>query len=190
VGLRDILSGRKKLPGPKDDRLFALTTAAVTLQVELGLKTAGVGAITFKPQSSGEFRSAFDDVDKLLDAVAQQSGSTVERKSDDYGYEWLIVRDPDLEDLVTTVHVVAAELIAKGFGEQLLAALFRFGGDGDRPVYWIYGFKRGAFWPFVPNPDGKTRDNARELELKAKLEGELPVEQDLTRWLALFDAPV
>jgi hypothetical protein len=57
-------------------------------------------------------------------------------------------------------------------------------------VYWIYGFKRGAFWPFVPNPDGKTRDNARELELKAKLEGELPVEQDLTRWLALFDAPV
>jgi hypothetical protein len=56
-------------------------------------------------------------------------------------------------------------------------------------VYFIYGFKRGAFWPFVPN--GKeTRDNATELELKAKLENELPIEQDLTRWLALFDAPV
>ena len=58
MGIRDILSGRQKLPGPKDDRLFALTTAAVTLQIELGLKTAGVGAIAFKPQSSGEFRSA------------------------------------------------------------------------------------------------------------------------------------
>jgi hypothetical protein len=190
VGLRDVLFGRKKLPGPKEDRLFALTTASVTLQTECALTSAGAAAITFKPQSSGEFRSAFDDVDQLVEAAAKSSGSTIERKSDQYGYEWLIVRDPDLEDLVTTVHVVASELIAKGFGEQLLAALFRFGGDGDRPVYWIYGFKRGAFWPFVPNPDGKTRDNARELELKAKLEGELPVEQDLTRWLALFDAPV
>jgi len=73
VGLRDVLLGRKKLSEPHDDRLFALTTAAVTLQVELGLKTAGVGAIAFKPQSSGEFRSAFDDIDKLVEAVAQSS---------------------------------------------------------------------------------------------------------------------
>jgi hypothetical protein len=188
VGLRDILSGRKKLPGPKDDRLFALTTASVTLQTELSLQTAGAAAISFKPQSSGEFRSAFDDVDKLVDAVAQQCGSTVERKSDEYGYDWLVVHDPDLEDLVATAHTLAAELTAQGFGEQLLAAIFRFQGGHD-PVYFIYGFKRGAFWPFVPN--GKeTRDNATELELKAKLENELPIEQDLTRWLALFDAPV
>ncbi|MGZ4333360.1 MAG: PspA-associated protein PspAB [Gaiellaceae bacterium] len=188
MGFRDILSGRKKLPGPKDDRLFALTTAAVTLQVELGLKSAGVGAITFKPQSSGEFRSAFDDVDKLLDAIAQQSGSTIERKSDDFGYDWIVVHDPDLEDLVGTAHTLASELTAQGFGEQLLAAIFKFDG-GEHPTYWIYGFKRGAFWPFVPT--GKdVRDNATELELKAKLEDELPVEQDLTRWLALFDAPL
>jgi hypothetical protein len=188
MGLRDILSGRKKLPGPKDDRLFALTTAAVTMDVELGLKTAGAGAIAFKPQSSGEFRSAFDDIDKLVEAVAQQSGSTVDRQSDDYGFDWIVVHDPDLEDLVGTAHTIAAELTAKGFGEQLLAAVFRFEG-GQRPVYLIYGFKRGAFWPFVPLADQK-RDNATELELKAKLENELPIEQDLTRWLALFDAPV
>jgi hypothetical protein len=188
VGLRDILSGRKKLPGPKDDRLFALTTAAVTLQVELGLKTAGVGAITFKPQSSGEFRSAFDDVDKLLAAVAQQFGSTVDRQSDEYGFDWIVVHDPDLEDIVGTAHTLASELTAQGFGEQLLAALFKFDG-GEHPVYWIYGFKRGAFWPFIPIGKDK-RDNATELELKAKLEKELPIEQDLTRWLALFDAPL
>jgi hypothetical protein len=188
MGLRDVLFGRKKLAEPKDDRLFALSTAAVTLQIELGLKTAGVGAIAFKPQSSGEFRSAFDEVDQLVDAVAQQSGSQVERKSDEYGFDWVVVRDEQLEDLVTTVHAVAAELTAKGFGPQLLAAAFRFDG-ADHPVYWIYGFKRGAFWPFVPLDD-KTRDNATELELKAKLEKELPVEQDLTRWLALFDAPI
>jgi PspAB-like protein len=188
VGLRDILGGRKKLPGPKDDRLFALTTASVTLDVELGLKTAGAGAITFKPQSSGEFRAAVADVDQLLTAVAEQCGSTIGRKTDAYGYEWVVVHDPDLEDLVTTAHTLAAELTAQGFGEQLLAAIFKFD-DGGRAVYWIYGFKRGTFWPFVPT--GKdVRDNARELELKAKLEHELPIEQDLTRWLALFDAPL
>jgi hypothetical protein len=188
VGLRDILADRKKLPGPRDDRLFALTTAAITLETELGLKTAGAAAIAFKLQSSGEFRSAFDDVDKLVDAVAQQCGSTIERKSDEFGFDWIVVHDPDLEDLVATAHTLASELTAQGFGEQLLAAIFKFQG-GANPVYFIYGFKRGAFWPFIPN--GKeTRDNAAELELKAKLEKELPIEQDLTRWLALFDAPV
>jgi hypothetical protein len=188
MGLRDALFGRKKLAEPKDDRLFALTTAAVTLDVELGLKPAGAGAIAFKPQSSGEFRSAFDDVDQLVEAVAKQQGSTIERKSDQYGFDWLIVHDDEFEDVVTTVHSVAAELTAQGFGSQLLAAAFPFTG-GEHPVYWIYGFKRGAFWPFVPIGDQK-RDNATELELKAKLENELPIEPDLTRWLALFDAPI
>jgi len=36
----------------------------------------------------------------------------------------------------------------------------------------------------------KERDNAEELELKAKLEPELPIEQELSRWFAVFDAPL
>jgi PspA associated protein B len=188
LGLRDVLFGKKKLEEPREDRLFALTTAAVTLDTELGLKSAGAGAIAFKPQSSGDFRSAFDDIDKLVDAIAHQSGSTIERKSDEYGYDWIVIHDDQLEDIVGAMHSLAAELTAQGFGSQLLAAIFSFKG-GQHTVYWIYGFKRGAFWPFVPVGDQK-RDNAYELELKAKLEPELPVEQDLTRWLALFDAPV
>ena len=72
---------------------------------------------------------------------------------------------------------------------QLLAAAFRFDGSG-KPVYWIYGFKTGTFWPFAPTGEKQQRDNARELELKAKLEQELPVEPDLSRWLALYDAPM
>ncbi len=93
------------------------------------------------------------------------------------------------EDLVATVHLVGSELKARGFGAQLLAAVFRFAG-GKHPVYFVYGYKRGAFWPFVPTGEDKQRDNAEELELKAKLEGEVPIEPDLSRWLALFDAPV
>ena len=191
MGLADILLGRKKLKGPAQDRLFALSTARVTLDAELGLETAGSGGIVFKPLSAGEFVRAENDLQQVLDAVAGESGSRLERKSDDFGYEWIVVRDADLEDQVTTVHAVAQGLQEAGFGEQLLAAAFKFEPKfGDRKVvYWVYGYKQGAFWPFVPTGE-KDRDNAEELELKAKLEKELPIEEDLTRWFGDFDAPL
>jgi hypothetical protein len=189
LGLRDVLLGKKKLAGPARERLFALTTAAVTMETELGLRTAGVGAIVFKPLSAGEFVRAENELQTLLDGVAAESGSKLERREDSFGYTWIIVRDADLEDQVTTIHAVASGLEEQGFGPQLLAAVFKFTG-GKHPVYWIYGYKRGAFWPFVPTGEKQERDNAEELELKAKLERELPVEQDLTRWFGVFDAPL
>jgi hypothetical protein len=183
------LFGRRKRPASAArERLFALSTAQVTLDMELGLKPAGVAAVVFKPQSSGEFTRAESDMEQLLDSMAADSGTKIERRSDSFGFDWLIVRDPDIEDLVTTTHLVASELEDAGFGPQLLCAPFRFEGGG-KTVYWIYGFKNRAFWPFVPKT-GQERDNAEELELKAKLEKELPIEPDLTKWLALYDAPI
>jgi hypothetical protein len=193
VGLRDILFARKKLKGADEEQLFAISTARITLETELGLKPAGAAGVCFKPLSAGEFVRADNEIQQLLDAVASEAGSKLERQSDDYGFEWLIVRDGDFEDLVATVHLIVSEMKSQGFDGQLWAAIFPFesqGFDGDKRVYWIYGFKRGAFWPFVPKGEGKERDNAEELELKAKLEKELPVEQDLTRWFGVFDAPV
>src|SRR5919106_1810758 len=139
--------------------------------------------------TAGDFVRVENDLSELLDVAAQTSGSRVRRRTDEFGFEWIIVEDPDFEDLVTTVHLVGSELVARGFGEQLLASIFRFEG-GEHPVYFIYGYKRGAFWPFVPTGEKQERDNAEELELKAKLERELPIEQDLSRWFGLFGAPL
>jgi PspAB-like protein len=189
VGLRDVLFGRRGLKKAEREALFSLPAASVTMEVDLGLRPAGVAAVIFKPLSAGEFVRAENEMQELLDLAAREASSRIERRTDSYGYEWLIVRDDDFEDLVTTVHLVASELAARGFGEQLLAAAFRFEG-GKRPVVWIYGYKRGAFWPFVPTGEGQERDNAEELELKAKLEKELRIEQDLSRWFGLFDAPI
>ena len=189
MGLGNVLFGRKKLKDAAGERLFAISTACITLETELGLKPTGSAGVCFKSLSAGEFVRAENDLQELLDAVANESGSKVERRSDEFNFEWLIVRDRDFEDLVTTVHLIASELESRGFGPQLLAAVFPFEGN-DKNVYWIYGFKRGAFWPFVPKGEDKERDNAEELELKAKLEKELPVENDLSRWFAIFDAPV
>ena len=193
MGLADVLFGRKKLKEAAQERLFAISTARITLEAELRLKPAGAAGVCFKSLSAGEFVRAENDLQQLLDAVATESASKLERRSDQYGYEWLVVRDGDFEDLVATVHLIASELESRGFGPQLLAAVFPFEGsgfDGEQRVYWIYGFKRGAFWPFVPTGEDKERDNAEELELKAKLEKELPIEEDLTRWFGIFDAPV
>ena len=189
MGLTDVLFGRKKLKEPARDRIFALATAQVTLETELGLKPAGVAAVCFKPLAAGEFVRAENEIQSLLDAVAQESNSKIERREDTYGFQWIVIRDREFEDLVNAVHLVGDELQSRGFGAQLLAAAFRFDG-GKHPVYWIYGYKRGAFWPFVPTGQGQERDNATELELKAKLEQELPIEPDLSRWFGLFGAPL
>jgi hypothetical protein len=188
LGLGDVLFGRKKLKEAARERLFALSTARVTLETALGLVPAGSAAVVFKPLSAEDFRRAGEEIQQLLGAVTADFGSTVRRQTDDYGYEWLVVEDPDLEDLVNAVHLVGSELEARGFSGQLLAAVFKFSGRA-KPVFIVYGYKRGAFWPFVPT-GGEERDNAVELELKAKLERELPIEQDLTRWFGLFGAPL
>jgi hypothetical protein len=189
VGFTDVLFGRKKLKEPASERLFAISTARVTLEAELGLKPSGAAGLCFKALSAGGFVRAENEMQQLLDAAAAESGSKIDRKTDDFGFEWLIVRDRDFEDLVTSVHLVASELQSRGFGSQLLAAVFGFDGR-EGPVYWIYGYKQGAFWPFVPTGKDQERNNAEELELKAKLENELPIEQDLSRWFALYGAPV
>ena len=182
------LFGRKKLKKAVRDRLLALTKARDTLD-ELGLRSSGEAAVVFKPPSAAANFRAENELQELLDVVAQSSPSRVDRRGDEFGFEWLIVRDNDLDQAVATVERIASELVARGFGDQLLAAPFRFDG-GKHPVYFIFGFKRGGFWPFIPTGEDKERDNAEELELKEKLEKKLPIEQDLTRWLALFDAPI
>ncbi len=189
MGLTDILFGRKRLKEASGERLFALSTARITLETDLGLTPAGTAAVCFKPLSAGEFARAEQEIDELLGAVAESCGATVRRRSDTFGFEWLVVRDPDFEDLVTAVHLVSSELEARGFGAQLLAALFRFDGR-ERPTHLVYGFKRGTFWPFIPTGQDQVRDNAEELRLKNELESELPIEPDLERWLGLFGAPL
>ena len=189
MGLADVLFGRKRLKEASGERLFALSTARITLEMDLGLKPADAAGICFKPLSAGDFVRAENDLHELLEVAAKDSGSKIERSSDTYGYQWLVVRDPEFEDLITTMHLVSSELQSRGFGPQLLAAVFRFDG-GKHPLYWIYGYKRGAFWPFIPTGKDQERDNAVELELKAKLEKELPIEEDLSRWFGLFGAPL
>lgn len=186
----DALLGRTRPKPPDLDRLFALPGAAVTLEAEAGLRPAGAAAVCFKPASSQAFAEARDEIAELVRLSATQSASTIEEQLDSYGYRWIVVRDPDLEDLVATVHLVNATLADRGFGPQLLASVFPFAGkDAGGAVHLVYLYKRGTFYPFAPTGPER-RDTELELRLRGILAGELPVETELTRWFPIWGVPI
>ena len=56
-------------------------------------------------------------------------------------------------------------------------------------AYLVYLFKRGTFYPFVPDGHEK-RDTEQELKLRSLVSDDLTVETDLNRWFPLWDLPV
>jgi hypothetical protein len=190
MGFFDTLFGRTKLEPPKLDRLFAMSTAYVTMDSALGLHHAGRGGICFRPVSSGTFEQSARDMRELLESAGAESGTRIDVTKDEHGFTWVTFEDDDLDDVVTALHLASSELEAQGYGEQLLCALFRFRGDGHDPVYWVYAYKRGTWYPFVPTGTTSGRDNAFELRLQGIMAGELPVEPELERWFPLWGSPV
>jgi PspAB-like protein len=190
VGFLDaLLGGRKKLKTPARDRLFAMTTAQVTMETALSLKHRNAAGIVFQPLATADFKGIVTETEELLRGSAEDTGTKIETADDQFGYRWMILRDDDFEDLVVSVNVVSSELEAGGYGDRLLAAVFAFEDEG-RPIYFIYNFKRGAYYPFVPAPGEQKRNNEREFQLKAQLENELPLEQELERWFPLWEIPL
>ena len=187
MGLFDTILGRSKVAKPaSQDRLFAMSTAYVKLSSELGLDTTGKAAIVFQPVATSDFARIVADMEEIVHGTGADSGTAIETSEDTFGYRWMVLSDPDMEDLVVGVNAVSSELQAGGYGDRLLAAVFAFSG----PVYWIYNYKRGAFYPFVPAGGEQQRDSERELRLKAQIGADLPVEADLSRWFPLWGAPI
>ena len=185
-----LLGGRgKTLKAPAPDRLFAMTTAQVTLDTGLGLKHKQAAAIVFQPLGTADFQSIVKDMQELVTSSAADTGSKLESADDEFGYRWLILRDEDFDDVVVALNTISTELQGGGYGDRLLAAVFPFEEEG-KAIYFIYNFKRGSYYPFVPAPGDKARDSERELRIKAQLGGELPWEEDMSRWFPLWEIPV
>ncbi|MEV0183004.1 hypothetical protein AB0I54_27455 [Streptomyces sp. NPDC050625] len=192
MGLLDILLGRTKPVAPDLDQLFALPSAAITLEAAAGFTPTGGGAVCFATVEGAAFEQTHREVQALLDADAERAGSPVELRQDDYGYSWLVSqRTPDqLPQLVNDLHAVNSSMEVNGFGPQLLCSLAGFRDDSGRSLALVYLYKRGTFYPFAPRPGGaQRRDNALELQVKAALANDLRIEQDLSRWFPVWGAP-
>lgn len=192
MGIFDALFGRQKpVPVAKNERLFAISTADITLETEEELKPAPTAGICFRGIASGPFRQIQEDLQSLLAVAAKDSPTTAKPFEDALGYKWIVLSGTDFQSLVTTIHMVSQTLIDQGYGEQLLAAIFRFNETSGKPIYFIYNYKRGSFYPFVPRPDSHShqRNNPDEMRLGTVLKNDLPIEPELDRWYAMWDLP-
>ena len=190
MGFWDVVTGRSRPKQANLDALFGVPSAAITLQVSLGLEPTGNGSVCYRAAEGPAFRQTQDEVVALLDA--DPDAPPVEVTRDEYGYTWLLNRhDPaDVSGLVTDLHAVNTSLEAQGFGPGLLCSLVPFADAGGRRVGLVYLYKQGTFYPFAPKPGAqRQRDNLLEIQVRDTLAGELPVEQDLSRWLAVWGAP-
>ena len=155
MGLFDTLLGRTKPVKANLDALFALPSAAVTLQITSGLVSTGKAGVCFKPPSGQNFTDMQSELEKLLElgdstdpggapgpvgtaAPATPAGTaasppastlTVRHVGDRFGYRWILVEGGDLEDLVTRVHMVHSSLEDAGWSAQLLCSVFGFAPD-------------------------------------------------------------
>ncbi|MFF4395923.1 hypothetical protein [Streptomyces sp. NPDC001480] len=192
MGLLDILLGRTKPVAPDLDQLFALPSAAVTLQAAAGFTPTGGGAVCFATVEGAAFEQTHREVQALLDADTDRTGPPVELRQDDYGYSWLVSeRTPDqLPQLVNDLHAVNSSMEVNGFGPQLLCSLAGFRDDSGHRLALVYLYKRGTFYPFAPLAGAsQRRDNPLELRVKAALGNDLRIEQDLSRWFPVWGAP-
>jgi len=190
MGLWDVITGRTRPTQANLDALFLLPSAAITLQTSLGLLPTGSGSVCYRAAAGPAFQQTQDEVVALLDA--DPGAPPVEVTRDEYGFTWLLNRHDagDVPGLVTDLHAVNTSLEAQGFGPGLLCSLVPFADASGRRVGLVYLYKQGTFYPFAPAAgDGRRRDNLLEIQVRDALAGELPVEKDLSRWLAVWGAP-
>jgi hypothetical protein len=121
MGLLDTILGRSKPVQSNLDDLFALPSASITLQSAAGMSCSGHAGVCFKPPSGQAIVEMQDEVTKLL---AMDGGAGLTKAEDSYSYQWLVVQNPDIEALVTQVHLVNSSLADAGWGPQLLCSVF------------------------------------------------------------------
>jgi hypothetical protein len=189
VGLFDTLLGRRKPTGPNLDSLFGLPSAAVTLQASLDFSPTGRGSVAFRAPEGRAISDVEAEVRALLDV---DGGPPVQIAGDAFGFTWLVVttEPADVPSIVTDLHAVNTSLVEAGFGPHLLATQVSFADPAARALALVYLFKRGSFYPFAPAAGSEQqRDNVLELQVRDLLSGELPIERDVSRWFAIWDAP-
>jgi hypothetical protein len=195
VGLRDILTGRHSVQGPAPDRLFAISTAYVTLQAEHQINPVGKAAIVFQALATSEFETTLREMEEVVTATGGDSGTKVTSQDDSFGYRWMVLCNPDgtpsVEDLAVGINAVSSSIETAGYGERLLCAVFAFEDAHKQRVYFIYNYKRGYWYPFVPaSGQQQQRSTERELQIKAQMASELPIEPELERWFPLWGIPI
>jgi hypothetical protein len=188
MGFWDSVTGRTRPKKADLDSLFLVPSAAVTLETSAGLTPTGSGSVCFRAADGPAYQQVQEEVVALLRGGPDKPDVSVH--NDEFGFTWLVVDrvEDDVDGLCTDLHALNTTLAEQGFGDGLLCTVVPFTDSTGRKVGLVYLYKQGTFYGFAPTGP-KSRDNLLELQVRDTLAAELPMEQDLQRWLALWGAP-
>jgi hypothetical protein len=131
------------------------------------------------------------DLRRFMDTLRPEFDLTFRGVTDQYGYLWIILEGPRIEDLLAGLTAASGIVEERGFSDQLLAAVFEFTEErnGGGNEYLIYNFKRDNFYPFVPSGQ-KSRDTEKEMKIMSAVAEEVPFERDMGLWYPMWDLPL
>jgi hypothetical protein len=170
------------------DTLFSLSSAHVTLETKLNLRSTGKAAIGLKSVSGRLFAETIEEIKHFLDVSKTESDLSYKMINDSYGYLWIILQCKKIEDIISGISAVGQIVHDRNFSKQLFAALFQFSNANNRSNnrYLIYSFALNKFYPFVP-VNKNERDNKIEREIMKTIVDEMPFEKDASLWYPIWD---
>lgn len=170
------------------DALFSLSSAHVTLETKLNLRSTGKAAIGLKSVSGRLFAETIEEIKHFLDVSKTESDLSYKMINDSYGYLWIILQCKKIEDIISGISAVGQIVHDRNFSKQLFAALFQFSNANNRSNnrYLIYSFALNKFYPFVP-VNKNERDNEIEREIMKTIVDEMPFEKDVSLWYPIWD---
>lgn len=170
------------------DALFSLSSAHVTLETKLNLRSTGKAAIGLKSVSGRLFAETIEEIKNFLDVSKTESDLSYKMINDSYGYLWIILQCEKIEDIISGISAVGQIVHDRNFSKQLFAALFQFSNANNRSNnrYLIYSFALNKFYPFVP-VNKNERDNEIEREIMKTIVDEMPFEKDVSLWYPIWD---
>ncbi len=99
-----------------------------------------------------------------------------------------------MEDLAVGINAVSGSIETAGYGERLLCAVFAFrrrAAPSQRAAVLHLQLQARLLVPVRARPrGGEERSTERELQLKAQMARELPIEPEIERWFPLWGIPI
>ena len=190
MGFLDILTGKRKLKAPAESRLFAMSTAAITLEMNMELHSAEKAAIVFQPLATADFSAIVTDMEEVLRGTGEDTGTTVERTDDSFGYRWMVLGDDEFEDLVVGVNVVSQALAGRRLRRADPVRRVRLPGRRRQARLLDLQLQARLLLPVRARGRRAAPRQRARAALKAQIGTELPVEPELERWFPLWGIPI
>ena len=178
----------KTKKGTLQNGMLCLLKAQAKLREVDGMESCGKVAVCLKPFNDSSFNDLERKISDLLEVGVRTTRSGYKLINDEYGFRWILLVNSEIEDLIAMVYTITQLCDELDYGTHIAAVVFPFSSEG-RVVNWIYNHQRGTFYPFVSFDEGNYRDSVLELDLYSRVEKDLPLEDDLSRWHPLWGMP-